>query len=352
MSNFFKKITLNKKATLKEALEHVEASGSKCLYVVENNRLIGSITDGDIRRAILKNVKLSEKITNFFNKKPKFLTKENYSIPNAKKIFLKYKIDTLPITSKGKIIGNINWRDLFKLQKNKKNQSVFILAGGEGQRLKPFTMILPKPLIPINGVPVIKKIIDSFDHENTNNIFISLNYKNKIIKSYLNSEIKKHKLFFIKEQKPLGTIGSLSLINEKKLMNNLVITFCDILFENKMDNVMIEHEKNNNDLTIVVSKKIIKNPYGVCKINNNAKFIKIDEKPEEELFINVGYYIIKKSLIKLIPKNKSFNMTDLIKKIKKLKFKIGIYPIPDNKWYDVGEWHSYKHTIENFQNEK
>ena len=119
MSYLLKKITLKKNATLKEALEHVEASGTKCLYVVENNKLIGSITDGDIRRAILKNVKLNEKITNFFNKKPKFLTKENYSLSNAKKIFLKYKIDTIPIVSKDKIIGNINWRIYLNYRKIK-----------------------------------------------------------------------------------------------------------------------------------------------------------------------------------------------------------------------------------------
>ena len=128
---------------------------------------------------------------------------------------------------------------------------------GKGERLMPFTSVLPKPLIPINGTPIIKIIIDSFNYQSTKNIFISINHKYSIIKSYINSEIKNHKFKFIKEKKPLGTIGSLKLVNEKDLSNNIIVTFCDIIFQNNMEPLMQLHEKSKNDLTLVVARKTI-----------------------------------------------------------------------------------------------
>ncbi len=337
--------------TIREALEKFNKSGQKCIYIEKNNKLVGSLTDGDIRKFIIKDINLNTKITKFFNKRPKYLEKSNYSLASAKQILLKYKINSIAITSKKKIIDIKTWTDIFKSKKILKKHTVFIMAGGRGERLMPFTSILPKPLIPINGTPIIKLIIDSFDMNKTKNIFVSVNYKYSIIKSYLNSETKNRNLLFIKEQKPLGTIGSLKLADEKKLTSNIIVSFCDIIFQNNMDNVIETHERLQNDLTIVVSKKKIKLPYGVCRLSNKGKFLKIDEKPESNLFINVGYYIINKKLLKYIKKNKKLDMTDFIAKVKTGKNKIGIYPIDDKNWFDVGEWPKYKNTLTNFNSE-
>jgi len=242
----------------------------------------------------------------------------------------------------------VTMQDFYKTKKYTKKNSVFILAGGKGERLMPFTSILPKPLIPVNGTPIIKLIIDSFNYQSTKNIFISLNYKSSIIKSYIKSEIKNHNIKFVKEPKPLGTIGSLKLVNQKELSNNIIVVFSDVIFQNNMNKVLEEHEASKNDLTFVVSRKKIQIPYGICKINSKSKFIKIDEKPESYQFINVGYYIINKKMIKYIKKNKKFDMTELIKKIKLGNNKIGVYPINDESWHDVGEWPKYKNTVSNF----
>ncbi len=342
------KLIISNNLSIKDAIKKVELSGQRCVYIERKNKLIGSLTDGDLRKLIIKNTNLNQKITKFYNKNPKFLEKKNFSINKAKKILLKYKIDTLPITKNKKIIQVITWRDIVKNKIPSKKNSIFIIAGGRGERLMPFTSILPKPLIPVNGVPIIKLIINSFNSENVKEIYVSVNYKNSIIKSYVDSEIKDKRIIFLKEKKPLGTIGSLKLANEKNLSNNIIVSFCDIFFQNNMKNVLDFHENHKNDLTIVVAQKKIQIPYGVCKISKKGNFIKINEKPTTKQFVNVGYYIMNKKMLKFIPRGKKMDVTELIKKIKSNRKKIKIYPINDENWFDVGQWSNYKKTIDNY----
>jgi len=346
----FRNLIINQNLSLKDALKKIEASGQKCIYIEKNNKLIGSLTDGDVRKLIIKDINLNKKITNFYNKNPKYLDTKNFSTNRAKKLLLKYKIDSLPITNKKKVVKVISWRDLMKNKDSSQKNSIFIIAGGRGERLMPFTSILPKPLIPVNGVPIIKLIINSFDKDEVKEIFVSVNYKNSIIKSYLKSEIKDKKIIFLNEKKPLGTIGSIKLANEKTLTNNVIISFCDIFFQTNMKNVLEFHEKNKNDLTIVVAQKKIQVPYGVCKITKNGNFIKINEKPITKQFVNVGYYILNKKMFKYIPKNKKMDVTELIKKVKTSKNKIKVFPIEDENWFDVGQWSNYQNTINNLKN--
>ena len=342
------KLIIKDNLSIKEAIKRVEISGQRCVYIEKNNKLIGSLTDGDLRKLIIKDVNLTKKITKYFNKNPKYLEKKNFSITRAKKIVLKYKIDTLPVTNKKKIIQVITWRDIVKNKIPTQKYSIFIIAGGRGERLLPFTSVLPKPLIPVNGIPIIKLIINSFDSDSIKEMYVSLNYKHSIIKSYLNSEIRNKKLIFLKEKNPLGTIGSIKLANEKKLSNNIIVSFCDIFFQNSMQNVLDFHENHKNDLTLVVAQKKIQVPYGVCTISKKGDLLKIDEKPVSKQFVNVGYYIINKKMLKFIPKGKKMDVTELIKKLKRSKKKIKIYPIDDENWFDVGQWSNYKNTINNF----
>ena len=341
------KLIIKDNLSIKEAIKRVEISGQRCVYIEKNNKLIGSLTDGDLRKLIIKDVNLTKKITKYFNKNPKYLEKKNFSITRAKKVLLKYKIDTLPVTNKKKIIQVITWRDIVKNKIPTQKYSIFIIAGGRGERLLPFTSVLPKPLIPVNGIPIIKLIINSFDSDSIKEMYVSLNYKHSIIKSYLNSEIRNKKLIFLKEKNPLGTIGSIKLANEKKLSNNIIVSFCDIFFQNSMQNVLDFHENHKNDLTLVVAQKKIQVPYGVCTISKKGDLLKIDEKPVSKQFVNVGYYIINKKMLKYVSKRKKFDMTELIKVIKLNKQKIKTYPIQEDEWHDVGQWTHYRNAIEN-----
>ena len=164
-----KEITIRQNSSLKNALKQMSATGEKCLVVVDKkNKLLGTLSDGDVRRAILNGKINEDKISVYYQKRSTFLRKENYSLSQAKNIFLKKRIDVIPIVEESKkVVDVITFEDIFK--KNKNNirfksfsKTVIIMAGGKGKRLEPFTNVLPKPLVPINEKPVIEHIIDKF----------------------------------------------------------------------------------------------------------------------------------------------------------------------------------------------
>ena len=214
-----KKIIIRQNSSLKNALKQMSATGEKCLVVVDKkNKLLGTLSDGDVRRAILNGKINEDKINVYYQKRSTFLRKENYSLGQAKNIFLKKRIDVIPIVEESKkVVDVITFEDIFK--KNKNNirsktfsKTVIIMAGGKGTRLEPFTNVLPKPLVPINEKPVIEHIIEKFVENKVSNFFITSNYKSKILKAYFQEMKPKFKLSFVDEPKPLGTAGGLSLL--------------------------------------------------------------------------------------------------------------------------------------------
>ena len=177
-----KSLLIKPNANLKEALKQLTKTGEKCLVVVgKKNRLLGTLSDGDLRNAILKGKFHKDKINEFYQKKSTFLRKENFSLSQAKNVFLKKRIDVIPIVDESKkVVDVVTFENIFN--KNKKNKhsknsskTVVIMAGGKGTRLEPFTNVLPKPLVPINEKPVIEHIIEKFAKSNVTNIFITLN---------------------------------------------------------------------------------------------------------------------------------------------------------------------------------
>ena len=223
------------------------------------------------------------------------------------------------------------------------------MAGGRGKRLNFFSELLPKPLIPVNGKPVIDHIIEKFLNLGIKKIYITVNYKKNIIKSYLKDQYKNANLIYIDEKKPLGTAGSLNKIKIKKPKNLFVIN-CDTILNLNFDKFLDYHIEEKNDFTIVAAFKKIVIPYGVCEVKNKTRKLKeIKEKPTLNNFVNVGAYCFKGHLSNLIPKNKIIDMNDFIKKLILKKYKVGIYPISEIDWQDVGEWSEYFKTVSNFQ---
>jgi dTDP-glucose pyrophosphorylase len=337
---------------LKNALKQLSKTGEKCLVVVDKkNRLLGSLSDGDVRKAILKGKFHKDKINEFYQKRPTFLRKENYSLKQAKNLFLKKRIDVIPVVDKSKkIIDVLTFKNIFS--KSKKSQhsqnfskTVVIMAGGKGTRLEPFTNILPKPLIPINEKPVIEHIIEKFVENKVSNFFITINYKSKILKAFFQEMRPEFKLSFIDEPKPLGTAGGLSLLVDK-IKKPFLVTNCDTIININLDDLMHFHITNGNDITLVASSKEHIIPYGTCKINKKGNLQRLIEKPKFDFFVNVGLYVLNPKVIKLIPKNKTYNITNLIQSAKSKKKQIGIYPIDDESWIDVGQWSEYHKAID------
>ena len=202
-----KKIFFTKKnISIKEAILKLKDSGTKCLIVVDKkNKLLGTLTDGDLRDVIVKKIDLNKSISNFYNKKPKYLLKRNYTVDTAKQIFQKHRIDTIPVLDSGLVVDIITWSDLFLKKNLLKNLSVVIIAGGKGERLKPVTHVLPKPLIPIYDKTIIDYIIEQFSSYEISNFYFTLNYKAELIKTYLKTNNKKVNLN-LKRKKALGTV--------------------------------------------------------------------------------------------------------------------------------------------------
>ena len=229
------KITAN--VSIKKALQLIKKNGAKALVVVDrNDKLIGSLSDGDIRKAILKNISLNKNIKNIFYKKPKYLVQGQYSKQSLNNLIHKNNFTIIPVIDDFKKVKEII--TLQSLSKNKtkilKRKSILnkvpciIMAGGKGTRLQPFTDVLPKPLIPIKKQTVIERIINNFTDYGVNKFLISINYKAEILKAYFKELKPKYKLKFITENKPLGTVGSLSKVSKRE-GKNFFITNCDTI---------------------------------------------------------------------------------------------------------------------------
>ena len=199
--------------------------------------------------------------------------------------------------------------------------------------------------MPINEKPVIEHIIDKFVENKVSNFFITSNYKSKILKAYFQEMKPKFKLTFVEEPKPLGTSGGLRLL-EDKLKKPFIVTNCDTIININFDDLIHFHISSGNEATLVVSSKEHVIPYGTCKLTKKGHLQKIIEKPKFDFFVNVGLYVLNPNLIKLIHKNTTYDMTDLIQLAKSKKKQIGVYPIDDESWIDVGQWSEYHKAVD------
>ena len=355
--NNIESLLIKPNISLINALETLRNSGKKCLIVVnKNKKLLGTLTDGDLRSIIISGQKLNKSIKKYYNKNPKFIYHNEYFLKDVKNEFLREKYELIPIVTKNKkVINIITWDQAFEISNKENNQKniltktkVLIMAGGLGQRLKPFTSILPKTLIPINNKSVLEHILESFQMYGIKNFIISLNYKSKIIKSYCEEIKDKFNIKFLIEKKPLGTVGSLKLLKNQN-SKAIFLTNSDIIIKSDFIDIYNFHIKKKNDLTIIVAAKKFIIPYGVCKTTKEGVLSKIDEKPKQEVLINTGLYILNPNIIKIIPSKKSFDITDLISLMKKKRKKIGVFPISADAWIDVGQWSEYREAVEKFK---
>jgi NDP-sugar pyrophosphorylase family protein len=213
---------------------------------------------------------------------------------------------------------------------------VVIMAGGKGTRLKPLTNILPKPLIPVVDKAIIEDIMDQFVKTGCHDFYISVNYKAKMVKDYLNSlNNPAYRIHYFQEEKPLGTAGSLYLLSDK-LSSTFFVTNCDIIIKQDLAEVYKYHKDNQNDITIVAALKRYQIPYGTIKSGIDGILTSLSEKPELTFKINSGVYILEPQILSLIPKDQVFHITDLISKIKRKKGRVGVFPISEKSWHDYG----------------
>ena len=319
-----------------KALKILNQTEIKIIFILNKKKeLTGSITDGDLRRAFLKGFHTSDKVTDAMKKNPKFILENQ--INNEKlieKYFFKLGIDQLPVVNKQKKLKRILLSSELKHLKQYQQNAFVIMAGGFGKRLRPLTNRIPKPMIKVGNKAILQHIIESAASVGFYNFYLSVNYlKNKIQNHFEDGRKFGIKISYIKENKPLGTAGSLSLLKTKDNLPIIVVngdTITDVNFKNLIN----YHKKNKSQFTIVTNLERKKRQIGVIETKSN-KVIDIIEKPVVMTKINTGIYVMNKEILKLIKRNRFLNMTDLIKKIIKNKKRIISFPIYEN-WDDVG----------------
>jgi dTDP-glucose pyrophosphorylase len=342
-------------STIKQVIEIFEQKKVKNLYVLsQNNFLVGSVTDGDIRRGFIKNISSDHSVKAIMNQNPKFIFEDEldntYKIKN---IFSKYKVMNLPILNRNReIVDLLFYHEFFdKKVYVHKNNKVFILAGGLGTRLEPFTRILPKPLIPIGDKPILEKIMDEFREYGLDDFILSVNYKAEMIKMYFGDTNIKNKyknIRYVQESKPLGTIGSLYMA--KNLIDDtFFITNSDIIIKEDLDQILSFHKENGSILTIVGCMKQSTMPYGVLKLNDNGFLNEIQEKPSYRHIINTGVYVAEPEVMDYLKVEERLDITDLFDTLLKQNKKISVYPIKEDKWFDIGQWEEYEKTKKYFE---
>jgi dTDP-glucose pyrophosphorylase/CBS domain-containing protein len=339
-----KNITVESIITIIQAMEQLDKSAQKCLLITDKeNHLLGTLTDGDIRRAILRGASFSSDISKIYNKNPITLKSKTITNDELKKVFLNNYIDLVPVVNKENILTGIKtWAGVFGIENERKlksiNVPVVIMAGGKGSRLEPFTKILPKPLIPVNEKPIIEHIIQRFTDIGCDDFYLTVNYKARILKAYFEELSPNYTVSFIDEPEPLGTAGSLKFL-KGKISKPFFVTNCDIIIKSDYKELYDYHVTNNYDLTLVAATKEYTIPYGTCVLNDNGTLSHVNEKPKYDFLINTGLYILNPDILGLIPKNNFFHITHLIDKLKNMEKKVGIFPINDERWIDVGQWH-------------
>jgi len=356
---FNKQLLINKNFSIKEALIRLDETAEKVLFIVDNeNKLLGALTDGDVRRYLLSGKSLQGDISDIFNKSPKFIYEKNLLPDEVKELFIKYKLTLLPVLdSNNKIRQIIKWESLFSkneqigIKRKKIKLPVVIMAGGKGTRLDPFTKVLPKPLIPIGDKPIIEIIIDKFCEFGVREFYITLNHKGRMIKAYFEDFNPRYKITYIEEKKPLGTAGAIKYI-EGKVGGNFFVSNSDIIIEEDYSEISKFHHRMKNDITLVASVKHYNIPYGICDIESGGNLLVIREKPDLSFLVNTGMYILNSKVIDIIPRNEFYHITQLIYDVKNNGGKVGVYPVSEKSWIDIGEWASYKKALEKFGYDK
>ena len=344
MKNYF----IDKSSVLKNALKQMDKIGSKTLVVVDkSDKLIGVLSSGDIRRSILEDNELGKDIYKIMNIKPYYVY-EDFDLEELKTEIFKREIELVPVLNNDNVVVNIiTLKEIFSAQAFNYPQikiPVVIMAGGKGTRLDPFTRILPKPLIPIGEKPIIEIIMDEFAKFGMKKFYVSLNHKGKMIKAYLEDHDNDYTFKYIFENKPLGTAGALKFI-EGKIKTPFFVSNCDIIIKSDYSKIYDFHTRGGYDLTLVGSIQHHIIPYGICEIENGGILKKINEKPEQDFIVNTGMYLLNPEVLDAIPEDEFFHITHLIEKLQKQGKKIGVYPVSEKSWIDVGQWEEYKLSL-------
>lgn len=338
-------ISIAKSQTIIAALKQMDAMKVKLLLVLDGEKFCSLLSIGDIQRAIIANVPLDSPIVNILRKSVNVASERE---PRERIIarMKERRNDFMPIVDEyNNIVDIIFWEDISTYKETRIkapfNLPVVIMAGGQGSRLRPLTNVLPKPLIPIGDQTMMEDIMDRFVECGCHNFYISVNYKADFIRRYFdNLDKPQYQVEYFQEDKPLGTAGSLHLLKDR-INCTFFVSNCDIIIDEDYSEILDFHRQNKNEITVVAALKNYSIPYGTLETGEGGLLTGITEKPNLTFKINTGMYILEPHLISEIPSDRLYHITFLIEKLIKEKRRVGVFPINQGSWTDIGNWDEY-----------
>ncbi|MCF8317576.1 MAG: nucleotidyltransferase family protein [Haliscomenobacter sp.] len=334
----YKQHIISSYSTLKESLARLNKLGSdSILFVVDsNNCLIGSLTDGDVRRGLIEGLNIEDNVDTFLRPNPKFITKHSYHINDIIDL-RENKFRIIPVLNgKNQIIDIIN----FTYVKSYLPLDCVIMAGGRGMRLRPLTDTVPKPLLMVGNKPILEHNIDHLCKYGIDNFWLSIRYLGEQLEDYFKDGSDKDIFItYVKEDEPLGTIGVVHKI-ENFQHDYVLICNSDILTTLDYEQFFLDFLESDADMSVATIPYNVEIPYAVLETVNN-KIYSFKEKPTYTYYSNGGIYLVKKDVLKLIPKNTFFNATDLMDMVIKEGMNLVSYPMR-NYWLDIGKPADYE----------
>ncbi len=328
-------ILIEENSNIGIAVDQLERVRCKVIYVVSNGKLLGSISDGDVRRYALKRGSTELPVKHIANYHPMFLLR--YEKEKVDEIFTRTEVYSLPVVNYNQEVVEIIFRDGRRIRRKYSLECpVVMMAGGKGTRLYPYTKILPKALIPIGEIPISERIINNFVDFGCMQFYMIVNHKKNMIQAYFDSISRKYDLKYIEEERPLGTGGGLYLL-EGQIKQDFFLVNCDIIVDADYNEIYNYHKKEDNFITIVAAKYRHVVPYGVVDCDEGNQYSGISEKPELNYLISTGVYLVNHELIPAMPHNEVIAFPDLIDSFKKAGKKIGVYVVEESAYMDMGQ---------------
>jgi len=341
----WKDIAIKSSATIHDAISIIDKGSMQIAIVTEESGyLLGTITDGDIRRALLKGISLDKPVDEIMNKSPITLpvSATHSEIHNAMK---EKKIHQMILVNEG-VVQNVVSIDDY-LESKCRNNKVILMAGGLGTRLMPLTEDCPKPLIKVGNSPILETVIRNFQQQGFNDIIISVNYKGDMIKEFCGDGSRLGvNISYVNENKRLGTAGALSLI-EDELDAPVIVMNADLLTRIDFKHFIDFHNMDNSQATMAVREYNFEVPYGVVK-TDGAKLKSIVEKPQQSFFVNAGIYVLNPEVFNVIPKDEFFDMPQLFNRLIENDKNVSVFPLREY-WIDIGRAQELERANNDYQ---
>jgi dTDP-glucose pyrophosphorylase len=341
----WQKITVSPQATIMQAMQVIDQNSSRIVLVVTaDNNLLGTLTDGDIRRAIMDHKALDSEVQAIMNPNP-ITVQIGTPLSMIRSIMEKKDLLVMPVLKDGKVIDLIQFKEFFS--KPKIDNPVLLMAGGFGKRLGNMTKSCPKPMLKVGNKPIMETILISLVEAGFQHFYISLHYLPELIKDYFGDGSRWGvDIEYIYESEPLGTAGGLGLLPDLNNDLPLLVMNCDLLTKLDFASLINYHNVSKSDITMCVREFEYKIPYGVIETNGD-KLVGVVEKPTKSHFVNAGIYVVGQRALQSVDRNEYLDMPELINRCVSNQSSVQVFPVHEY-WLDIGQYDDFQQAQDDY----